>query len=164
MKGRGRGDVQDVAAAARDHRGQEELGQVRERDDVDLQQVEFRLQIGLDEQSVAAYPGVVDERVNVGALRPQPVEDFPRRFRAREVGGQHAGADVVLAAQLLGKPRELVAAARDEDEVVAVRREQARKLKAYAAGRARDERRHLPSARSHLLFAHCTPQEMMNAE
>jgi hypothetical protein len=65
----------------------------------------------------------------------------------------------VPAAQLLGQPREPVRTPRDEDEVVAVRREQARKLQTYAAGRTRDERRQLPPARCRLPFAHRTTEE-----
>ena len=48
-----------------------------------------------------------------------------------------------------GEARELVGAARDEHEVVAVGREQPRDLFADAAGSARDERGQLPLSFTH---------------
>jgi hypothetical protein len=124
---------------------------VRQRDDVDLQQLKLRLQIGLGERPVAAEARVVDERVNVDARALQLCKNLLRRLGAREVCGQDARRDAVLLLQLFGEARELVAAARDEDERVTVGGEQSRQLLADAARSASDERRHLR-------LAHCPPQ------
>lgn len=139
LKGGGGGDVEDAAGALGDHGGEEEFGQRGEGVDVEVEHVEFFLEVGFEEKAEVAVACIVDEDVHMDAGRLEFVVDFLRGLGQGEVFDEDAGVGVVFGFQLGGEVLEGLFAAGDEDEVEAVGGEQFGEFEADAAGCAGDE-------------------------
>jgi hypothetical protein len=107
---------------------------------VHLQHVELGTLGVLRDGAVQGVAGVVDEHVD----RALGILDLPRDGARRggidEVGGDDERARAVHPLELDGERLERLLAARDEDEVMAVHREESRDRLADSPGRAGDER------------------------
>ena len=137
----GGGDVQDPAAAPREHPGKKELGERGEGGDVDLDHPTGGVQVGLHERPKLAKPRVVHEHVHGHRRRPDLAHDLRRRRWVGQVGGDHPESDPVALPQLGTERLELLTPPGHEHEVVAVPSEQLRQLEPDPARRAGDQRR-----------------------
>ncbi len=72
QEARRRADVQNRAALARDHAGQQRARQARQRHHVDQHHVIDLLRVGGGERSEIAEPGVVDQKIDREVLRRRP--------------------------------------------------------------------------------------------
>ena len=99
LEGGRRGDVEDPAAAARQHAGEEELGQVRQGGDVDLDHLEFLVEGRGGEGAVDAEAGVVDQGVDGEVAVGQLPRDLLRGVAEGEVRRQERDGDAELLLQ-----------------------------------------------------------------
>ena len=91
------------------------------------------------ERAVGAEAGAVDQELDVDPPLLQLLEDPARRDRIGEILGDDAGRDAVLGRQPRRQRLQVIAAARDHDQIVPVAREQPRQLQAQPRRRPRDQ-------------------------
>ena len=91
------------------------------------------------ERAVGAEAGAVDQELDVDAPLLQLLEDPPRRDRIGEILGDDARRDAVFGGQPGRQRLQVIAAARDDDQIVPIEREQPRQLQPQPRGRSRDQ-------------------------
>src|SRR5581483_4678578 len=137
-RGRG-GHVEDRPAPPREHPRQQQLGQVGERHDVHLQQLQLGAQVRRRERPRGAEPRVVHEHVDREPHLLRRRDDLFGRLRRGEIRPDRPAADAVPPGKLPPQRFEPVRAARHQHQIVAVAREQPRQLEPDPARRARDQ-------------------------
>jgi hypothetical protein len=111
-----RGVVDDRARAAREHARQHALGEVHDRDEVDLEHRVDRGGVLLLEQAADELAGVVDEDVGLGEAGAERGDRLVDRLARGEVEGD--GADVGRAARRRRQRLEAVRVADAGEEAV----------------------------------------------
>ena len=138
-EGREGGDVEDPAAPAIEHPGEDALGEVDRGGAVDVDQLEFPVERRLVEEAVCPEAGVVDQDVEPSAVGSQRVTDPFALIGVGEVGGDGSAGSAVRLAQRLCQGVEPVRAPGDKDEVVAAGCELAGEFFANSARGAGDD-------------------------
>lgn len=133
------GDVEDSAMAALAHAGEDEVGQVGEGFDVEAEELEVAVDVGLVEGAMDGEAGVVDEIVDLDAALGELAEEFSGRAADGKVEGYGVNDGSVFGGEVLGAFLEFGLSAGDEDEIMAVGGEDAGEFVADAAGCAGDE-------------------------
>ncbi len=139
--GGGGGDVEDAALSALDHGWEEEAVELEEGEDVDMEELDLGLEIGLCEGAVDAEAGVIDEDFNGDGFGSEFMEDLEWGGGVGEVLGDDLGADGELLDAGIAEAFHRLWIAGDEDEVVVVLREDGCEVKTDTAGGAGDESR-----------------------
>lgn len=85
----GRGDVDDRAAPARDHRGQQHPRQLDQRDNVEIDLLAFAREVQAVEAPGGAETGVVDEAIDFDSRGLKAPAKLLGRFAASEVDGDY---------------------------------------------------------------------------
>lgn len=120
-RGGGGAHVQDLAVAAADHVGEEELQEPRRRLDVDGDHRQVLLHRALaGEVALSAEAGIVDDDIRPPAVGMAGVKDLLDRIGAGEICCDGHGLHAALLLHLLGLGIELLLAAPHEDEVAAL--------------------------------------------
>lgn len=117
-----------------------QLRQLRERDDVELQQLQFALPRNLHVRAVDAEAGVVDEQIDGEPRVAGAPMQLRRGIGSPEVQRLHVYGDAVRGPQRVGELLQPVLAARHEHQVRAVLGEHARELLADPARSAGHQR------------------------
>ena len=89
LKAGDRRDQHDLAPPARDHAGQYEVGQLGQRDDVDLQHLADPRRIDPVEPAQGAEPGVVDQDVDREAAAGDVMRQGGGGAGLRQIGRDH---------------------------------------------------------------------------
>ncbi len=139
LEARRGGHVDHRTPAAREHAGQQLVGEVDEGDHVDHQLVVVALPVDGLERAAGAEAGVVDQEVHGEAPVGEFGADTAGGVGSGEVLDQDVGGDAVGLAEALGEVVQAVGGAGDQDEVVAARGELGGELGAEAGGRAGDQ-------------------------
>lgn len=137
----GGSDVEDAALSALDHGWEEKAAELEEGDDVDMEELDLGLEIGLCEGAVDAEAGVIDEDVNGDGFGSEFLEDLEWGGGVGEVLGDDFGTDGELLDAGIAEAFHGEHVSGDEDEVVVVFGEDRCEVKPDTAGGAGDESR-----------------------
>jgi len=135
---RGR-DIHDTSLFAREHIGEEELGERRERANVHLDHVQLALERIAIESSRQPESRVVDEDVDALSARLNRLVELPRCVLLREIGHDGGDRHVVAGGELVGERLQCRLGPGRDDHIVAVAGQEPGELEAEAAGGAGDE-------------------------
>ena len=125
-EGRGGGHVEDPAAAAAHHFGQEQLGQMGQRHHIHLQQAGFPGPIGFRVRAAHAKAGVVDQQIDRRAAHLG--KNLRRRRGVRQIGRQWASFHAILARQAGSQFGQTRRAAGHQHDIVSASRAELREF------------------------------------
>jgi hypothetical protein len=134
-----RRDVENAAAAALHHAGQERAAQRHHRLDVEPDHLDLPLDRDLEEAPAGPHARVVDQQIHDLSARGDLLRDAVPFGRVGEVRGDPLDANAVLVADLGGHVAQAVGAARHQGERVAPAGKLTGKRNADARGRPGDQ-------------------------
>ena len=136
----GRGDVEHAPEPARHHSRQHQPRQLRQRDDIDLQQREFLLCRVFVEFAVEAEAGVVDQHVDGQIGGTHCVVQLLCCTGAAQIAGEYVHGHLVALAQFVGQLLQPLFVACHQDQIVMVFRQQPGEFFAQAGRCAGNQR------------------------
>ena len=134
-----RGDIENAAAAARDHRGQNKVGQRRQRNDIDLQEPQVAFERDARKVALEGDACIVDQDLDRDARPGERVDHRLRRAGEAEIDRHRLRLHGVSRHEFSRERRQRLLVAGRQNKIETAGREGPRKFPADPGGGARDE-------------------------